>query len=275
MRFGETHPFLFLDFIRRMSMSKNRNRRREKEELERLSKALVENGRAIEEGPRKKKWTNHDIKNIKPLTSSQEDMFHAFFNNFHICAHGTAGTGKTYISLYLAFCELFKHDSLIDHIIIVRSAVSTRDIGFMPGDLDEKVAFYETPYKDMCASLFGRLSTYDDMKEAGIIQFLTTSFIRGLTWDNAIIIVDEGQNLSFHEINSIMTRMGENSRIIFTGDLLQTDLRKGSSAERPGMDEFLKIIKKMKEFANIEFTQQDIVRSKFVKSWIVASEDVL
>lgn len=244
-----------------------------KDENQRLTKALVENGKAMELGPKKKHWTNHDIKNIRPLTPAQEDMFHAFFNNFHICAHGTAGTGKTFLSLYLAFSELFKHDSTIDHIIIVRSAVMTRDLGFMPGDLDEKVSFYEMPYRDMCASLFGRYSSYDDMKEAGKILFLTTSFIRGLTWDNAIVIVDEGQNLSFHEINSIMTRLGENSRIIVTGDILQTDLRKGSSSERTGMDKFIKIIKRMKEFTTIEFTQQDIVRSKFVKSWICACED--
>ncbi len=252
---------------------KQKKRQFQREEMQRLEKALIENGKAMELGPRKKKWTTHDLKNIKPLTPAQEDMFHAMFNDFNLCAHGTAGTGKTFVALYLAFSEMLRHDSPYNHIILIRSAVSTRDIGFMPGTLEEKTAFYELPYEDMCATLFGRLSTYNDMKEAGIVRFLTTSFIRGLTWDNAIVIVDEGQNMTFHEINSVMTRLGENSRIIFTGDMLQTDLLKGSSAERSGMERFIQIIKKMKEFTNVEFTRHDIVRSQFVKSWIIASED--
>jgi len=266
--------FLYLNFFKEINVSrKDKKRGYLKDENERLTKALIENGKAMEIGPKKKHWSNHDIKNIKPIGPNQEEMFHAFFNNFHICAHGTAGTGKTFLALYLAFSEMFKHEGKVNHIIIIRSAVSTRDIGFMPGDLDEKVSFYEMPYRDMCAVLFGRYSTYDDMKEAGKIRFLTTSFIRGLTWDNAVVIIDEGQNMDFHEINSIMTRIGENTRLIFTGDLQQSDLRKGTSSQMTGMDRFLKVIRNMKEFTDIEFTKHDIVRSRFVKSWICACEE--
>lgn len=252
-------------------MSK-RLRKHEREELDNLQTALQNNGRAMQEGPRKKTWTRHDLKNIKPLTPAQEDMFHDFMNGFHICAHGSAGTGKTFIALWLAFNELLNPESKATHIIIVRSAVPTRDLGFMPGDLEEKTAFYEMPYRDMLASLFGKFSTYDNMKEAKIIRFLTTSFIRGLTWDNAIVVVDEGQNMTFHEINSIMTRLGDNTKLIFTGDLIQTDLRK-SSQDKTGMDRFVDVIKNMKnEFACVQFTTKDIVRSRFVKAWIEACE---
>ena len=155
-------------------------------------------------------------------------------------------------------------------MIIVRSVVPTREIGFLPGDLNDKVSVYETPYKDICAELIGRSSTYDDMKEAGIVQFMPTSFIRGLTWDNAIVVVDECQNMTFHEINSIVTRLGQNSRIIFTGDTNQTDLRPVDC----GMTKMLSVVDNIETFAKVKFTTDDIVRSNIVKSWIVAAEAV-
>jgi phosphate starvation-inducible protein PhoH len=247
---------------------KKRNSRQA--EIETLSLALVQNGKAMEEGNKRKHWSKHDIKTIQPLTPTQDDMFHAWYNNKHICAHGSAGTGKTFLALYLAINEILdKHQR---KIIVVRSAVPTRDVGFLPGTLEEKIALYELPYHDIMWELVGRSSTYQDMKDAGLIEFMTTSFIRGLTWDNAIVIVDEGENMTFHEIDSIMTRIGENSRIIFTGDIKQTDLdgkKNGSS----GMKEALKVFDNMKEFASIQFNKHDIVRSDFVKSWIIATEE--
>lgn len=250
-------------------MAKKRRNGRQAE-IESLSLALVQNGRAMEEGNKQKHWSKHDIKPIQPLTPTQEDMFHAWYNDKHICASGSAGTGKTFLALFLAINEITEKRQ--KKIIIVRSAVPTREVGYLPGTLEEKTALYELPYHDILWELVGRASTYQDMKDAGFIEFMTTSFIRGLTWDNAIIVVDEGENMTFHEIDSIMTRIGENSRIIFTGDMKQTDLdgkRNGSS----GMQEALKIFNRMKEFESLQFNKYDIVRSEFVKSWIIASEE--
>jgi len=239
-------------------------------EIETLTLALAQNGRAMDEGVKKKFWSTHDVKVVKPLTPTQDDMFFAWEEKKHICAHGTAGTGKSFLSLYLAINDVLNKKQ--KQIIIVRSAVATRDIGHLPGTLEEKTAQYEIPYNDIMWDLLGRKSTYSDMKEAGIIKFMTTSFIRGLTWDNAIIIVDEGENLTLHEINSIMTRVGKNTRVIFNGDIKQTDLD-GKKHGSSGMDQAVRIFNRMSSFELIHFTQHDIVRSDFVKEWIIASEE--
>lgn len=250
-------------------MSKKRQSRR-KDEIKFLGKALSHNGTAKQNGPKQKTWSKHDLKTIKPLTPSQEDFFHAFHNSDHICAYGTAGTGKTFLTFYLSLVEILNPKTPQNHIIVVRSVVPTRDIGFLPGDLNEKIAVYESPYKDICAELIGRRSSYDDMKETGLIRFMPTSFVRGLTWENAIVIVDECQNMTFHEINSIVTRLGQNSRIIFTGDTSQTDLRPIEC----GMNQLLKVARNVQTFAMVEFNYNDIVRSELVKSWIIASEQL-
>jgi len=250
-------------------MAKKRRTGRQAE-IETLSLALVRNGRAMEEGNKRKHWSQHDIKSIQPLTPTQEEMFHAWYNDKHICASGSAGTGKTFLALYLAINEVIEKQQ--KKIIIVRSAVPTREVGYLPGTLEEKTALYELPYHDIMWELIGRPSTYQDMKEAGIIEFMTTSFIRGLTWDNAIVIVDEGENMTFHEIDSIMTRIGENSRIIFTGDMKQTDLD-GKKNGTSGMQQALKVFDNMENFTSLQFSKYDIVRSEFVKSWIIATEE--
>lgn len=245
--------------------------KRHNQDIQYLQDALYANGKAQLEGPQRKKWSVHDLKTIKPLTDSQEDLFHAWFNYDHVCAYGSAGTGKTFLAMFLALSTVTSSQTEQDRIIIVRSAVPTRDIGFLPGDMEEKLAVYETPYRDICADLVGRYSTYDDMKAAGIIEFVPTSFIRGLTWDNAVVIVDEGENLNFHEINSVMTRLGENSRMIFCGDVKQTDLKPSES----GMAMFLKVVQGIKQFGTVEFNRYDIVRSDFVRSWIIACEELV
>jgi phosphate starvation-inducible protein PhoH len=251
---------------------KAKHRKGSKQQLEYFEMALKLNGQAMEEGPKRKNWSMHDLKTIHPLTPSQEDMFHAWFNGDHVCAHGSAGTGKTFLALFLALTEVLSQKQ--SKLIIVRSAVPTREVGYLPGTLEEKVALYELPYHDIMWELMGRASTYQDMKDAGKIEFMTTSFIRGLTWDNAVIVVDEGQNMTFHEIDSIMTRLGDNSRVIFTGDLVQTDLD-GKKQGSPGMTKAVDVFKEMKEFDCVQFNKHDIVRSAFVKSWITAAEQVI
>jgi len=235
-----------------------------------LTQALYLNGRAIQEGPKRKTWSRHDLKHIRPLTPTQEEMFQDFMNGNNIVAHGSAGTGKSYIALFLALNEYLKHDSTYERIIIVRSAVPTRELGFLPGTLTEKVALYELPYKDIFADLMGRFSTYEDMKEANIVQFCTTSFIRGLTWDNTLVVVDEAQNMTWGEFDSIITRLGDNSRFIICGDHgHQCDLKKG---EQSCFGNLLKLASKLPNVSPILFTPNDIVRSSFVKSWIMERE---
>lgn len=259
-----------------MSTKKRCGKRRSQknEELDFLKEALSANAYAKEEGPKKKTWSIHDLKNIKPKTAAQEEMFHAWFSGKHLCASGSAGTGKTFLAFYLALNELFQHH--VRRIIIVRSAVATRDIGFLPGTLEEKTAQYELPYHDIMWELVGRSSTYQDMKDAGLIEFMTTSFVRGLTWDNAVVIIDEGQNMTFHEINSVMTRIGENTRIILTGDTKQTDLVEGKKhLGLEGMTQALQVFNNMDTFASVHFTKHDIVRSSFVRDWIIACEGMI
>jgi len=240
---------------------------------EKFIDAVHENVQAIQEGPQKRKnWSIHDLKNIRPLNQTQEDVFHAFFNGYNLCLQGSAGTGKSYIVAYLAMVDILENRSGATKLIIVRSAVPTREVGHLPGTLEEKVAPYELPYKDIFHDLFGRVSTYEDMKKARKIEFMTTTNIRGLTWDDSIIFIDEGQNMSFHEINSVVTRLGKNSKIIFSGDYIQTDLRKRGDVS--GIEEFSRVVDRMSDvFCTVRFTSNDVVRSQFVKDWIIACEE--
>jgi phosphate starvation-inducible protein PhoH len=251
-------------------MSKSRKRSYHTTQLEDLTAAFFKNGQAMNEGPKRKTWNKYDLKTIKPLTTTQKEMFHSFFNGQQICAHGSAGTGKTFIAIYLALNEMLVAQK-VDRIIIVRSAVPTRDMGYMKGTLEEKEALYEVPYDEMFAELLGRNNSYQDMKQAGVVRFCSTSYVRGLTWDNAVVVVDEAQNMTFHEINSIITRLGQNSRIILLGDLHQNDLV--NRREQTGLDMLIKVADHMDAFDVIRFTKHDIVRSDFVKSWICACEE--
>jgi len=239
-----------------------------------LSHALVNNSRAWEEGPKRKTWSHHDMRTLIPLTAAQEDMFHAYINNYNICAYGSAGTGKTFLALYLALTEVFNPKSPIDHIIIVRSTVPTREVGHLPGTLTEKVAPHEEAYHSILHELIGKDSTYEDMKTAGLIEFKSTSFIRGTTWNNAIVIVDESQNMTLHEFSSVITRLGGSSKIMVLGDVHQNDLI-NSRKEVSGFVDVLRLLDMMSEdFAMVRFMPQDIVRGPLVKSWIMARESL-
>jgi len=217
---------------------------------------------------------NHglEMKNIQPLTAKQKDMFDAYHDGSNIMAHGIAGTGKTFLAMKLALEEIFSGLSSYKKVIIVRSVVPTRDIGFLPGTEQQKAEVYEAPYVQICTELFGRGDSYALLKHKFLIEFVSTSYIRGTTINDAIVIVDEMQNLNFHELDSIITRLGKNSKIVFCGDFRQSDLSK--EKEKDGLKNFMTIIQKMKMFEFIEFEKQDIVRSPLVKSYIITKSDL-
>ena len=209
-----------------------------------------------------------DLLTFQPITENQTLTYDAYKNDKHLLLHGIAGTGKTFLSLYLAVEDVLDPSTVYDDVFIVRSVVSTRDIGFLPGDEQEKVSIYEAPYRSICRELFGIKDSYDSLKQQNNVKFMSTSFIRGITINNAVIIVDECQNLNFHELDSIITRLGKNSKIIFCGDYTQSDLTKES--DKTGIINFMKILKELPEFTTVEFGINDIVRSDFLKSYIIA-----
>lgn len=206
---------------------------------------------------------NLDLQEIEPLTKNQVI---AFESNKNLMLHGVAGTGKTFISCYLAFDDMVKN--AYERLVIIRSAVPTRDIGFLPGNEKEKASVYEEPYKDICIELFQRGDAYEILKTKGLVHFMTTSFIRGVTLRNATIMIDECQNMSFHELDSIITRIGQGCRVIFCGDFRQADLAKN------GLHDFVRVLKAMEEFQFVDFEIKDIVRSEFVKQYIIAKTDL-
>jgi phosphate starvation-inducible PhoH-like protein len=211
---------------------------------------------------------NHfSLRTISPLTLNQSSTFKAFEQGKHLLLHGVAGTGKTYISLYLALNEVL-NKSRYKHIVVIRSVVPSRDMGFLPGSAKEKARVYEEPYKMICDDLFGRGDGYDILKMKHMLDFTTTSFLRGVTFNDAIIIVDECQNMIQQELDTVMTRVGNNCRIVFCGDFRQTDLAKHE--ERRGLLTFMNILDKMSCFEKIEFGKEDIVRSALVKSYIIS-----
>ena len=183
--------------------------------------------------------------------------------------HGAAGTGKTFVSVYKALEQVMNHSSVYDKVVIVRSVVPSREIGHLPGDEKEKTDVYLAPYKAICKELFDTDQAYERLVEQKNIEFLITSFVRGITIDKAIIIVDECQNMNFQELSSIITRVGEGSRIMFCGDFKQTDLNR--KHDQSGLKDFVQIINRMPSFRNIEFDVEDIVRSNLVKEFIVAN----
>ena len=211
---------------------------------------------------------------IKPLTPSQEKVFDAWQKNKHLFLFGAAGTGKSFVTMYLALREILDEKSPYNKLYIVRSLVPTREIGFLPGDHEDKANLYQIPYKNMVRYMFEMPDDasfemlYGNLKAQDTISFWSTSFIRGTTIDNSIVLVDESENLNFHELDSIITRLGVNSKIIFAGDAAQSDLQKAH--EKTGIMDFKKIIDDMDEFESIEFGIDDIVRSGLVKSYLIS-----
>ena len=223
---------------------------------------------------KKSKEINHNnLTTIKGITDSQKVVFDTWKKGKNQFLFGSAGTGKTFISLYLALNDIFDLKKPFDKVVLVRSLIPTREIGFLPGDEEDKAALYQVPYQNMVQFMFEMPNEqsfnnlYDRLKGQGSLYFLSTSFLRGLTFDNAIIIVDECQNMNFHELDTIITRVGQDSKIVFCGDFDQTDLVKQN--ERNGLHDFMRILEEMDEFNVTEFTLGDIVRSGFVRSYLI------
>ena len=210
------------------------------------------------------------LKTFDPLTDNQKLFFDAYKRgDYFIALHGVAGTGKTFCAMYRALEEVLDKGNPFKKIIVVRSAVQSREIGHLPGDVSEKMEIYQQPYRQICETLFGRKDAWDRLEEQGYIEFISTSFIRGMSFDDAIIIVDEMQNMTFEEIDTVMTRVGYRSKIIWCGDYRQTDLNKKKN-DMSGILKFFDIADEMRAFTRIEFTADDIVRSSLVKDYILA-----
>lgn len=232
---------------------------------------IVNNNQASQNGAGKKTFHKKDIKYVTPITDTQKAVMDAYKNDMNMFLHGSAGCGKTFLGMYLALQDVLDSETEFDKLIIIRSAVATRDIGFLPGTEEEKMAIYEMPYDAICNELIKYGKSYENMKKLGYIEFMSSSFLRGLTFDHAIVLVDEVQNMCASELHTIMTRIGYNSKIIFSGDLAQADLIK-TNRDKSGMGDFMNIIGSLDDFASVKFTSDDIVRSDLVKRYIIAKE---
>ena len=232
------------------------------------------NGMTKKQMKRKKPMDSSYMTEVKPLTENQKVAFAQYGEGKNLLLHGAAGTGKTFITLYLALKEVLDENTPYDKIYIVRSLVPTREIGFLPGDHEDKSALYQIPYKNMVRYMFSMPDDnsfemlYDNLRAQETISFWSTSFIRGVTLDNAIVLVDEFSNLNFHELDSMITRIGEDSKVMFCGDITQSDLTREN--DKSGINDFIRILEEMKEFACIEFDINDIVRSGLVKSYLLS-----
>jgi len=227
---------------------------------------------------RKKPINSELLLNIEPLTENQEKLFASYTEGKHLVAYGSAGTGKTFVVLYNALREVLNERTPYEKIYIIRSLVQTREIGFLPGNHEDKSALFEIPYKNMVKYMFQLPSDedfemlYGNLKTQGTISFWSTSFLRGATFDNCILIVDEFQNANFHELSSVITRVGENCKIMFCGDASQSDLVRTN--ERNGIIDFMRILRIMPSFDIIEFGIEDVVRSGLVKEFLIAKESL-
>ena len=223
---------------------------------------------------RKKPINQKYFLDVNPITENQKFFFDEWSKEQNLFAYGAAGTGKTFIALYLALQDVMNEETPYDKVYIVRSLVSTREIGFLPGTHEDKSELYQVPYKNMVRHMFEMPDDasfdmlYDNLKHQETISFWSTSFLRGTTLDDAIVIVDECQNLNFHELDSIITRVGQDSKIVFCGDVNQSDLQRTN--ERNGILDFQRILEEMDEFSMVEFGINDIVRSGLVKSYLIS-----
>lgn len=212
-----------------------------------------------------------DLLTFEAITGSQEKVYDAWYKEGnHLMMVGTAGTGKTFTAMYLGLEECLDKSNSFERVTVVRSVVPTREIGFLPGSIEEKINTYNAPYKAICTELFDDSEAYDKLTNQGAIEFMSTSFIRGVTLTDTILVIDEIQNMSFHELDSIITRVGRNCRVIFAGDYKQSDFTK--ETDKKGLLKFMDIIDNLNRFTVVEFTWADIVRSDFVRDYIMTKD---
>jgi predicted ribonuclease YlaK len=211
-----------------------------------------------------------DLSTIVPITERQKEAFAAWREGDNMALVGTAGTGKTFLALYLALEEVLDKSTPYDSVRIIRSVVPTRDVGYLPGTIEEKLNAYTGPYRAIASELFKDEKAYEKLLHNKYIAFESTSYIRGLTYDNTIVIVDEMQNLNFHELDSVITRIGHCSKIIFCGDYYQSDFK--SENDKKGINTFLNIVEQLKHFTIVNFNWEDIVRSGLVRDYIMTKE---
>lgn len=216
------------------------------------------------------KFKLDDLPEIEPATAHQEEAFKYWEDGCNIVLSGSAGTGKTFLALYLGLEEVLDKDTPYDQLIIVRSAVATREQGFQPGTKEDKEDVFTLPYRSLCAELFGVSDAWHKLKTTGVVGFETTSYIRGATWNNSIVVIDEMQNFNFHELDSVITRIGRDCRLVAAGDYYQSDFEK--ERERNGVLTFMNIVEHMKDFEIVQFGWEDIVRSGFVRDYIMTKE---
>lgn len=246
--------------------------RRKQSMTTRSKKGLKDNANTVGAFPSESTRNRLNLKFIKPKTINQNKAFKAWDENKHLLLTGTAGTGKTFIAMYMALKEVQKPASLYKKVIIVRSVLPTRDIGALPGDIEEKTSIYELPFYQICGELLEDEDAYNDLKDKKLISFLTTSFIRGISLRNAIVIFDEAQNCDLQEAVSVLTRVGENCRVIVCGDRAQADYMKG---QKSGFDGITKVLSNMRSFEEAKFTPEDICRSDFLKEFYTVYDAVL
>ena len=232
-------------------------------------RAARQNNEDIVEVEHKEKF-NLKLKQINPLTDNQRNAFAAYEDGKHLLLAGTAGTGKSFLGIYLALNDIIENETE-QKLVIVRSVVPTRDVGFLPGSAKDKAAVYEAPYAAIFSELFSRGDAYEYCAKKGVVTFMTSSFIRGITINNAIIVIDEMQNMTPSELHSIFTRVGKNCRVVFAGDIKQNDLTT-RKYEQSGFKDFFRILNEMRSFTTIEFTSADVVRSGLVKEYILTRE---
>lgn len=212
------------------------------------------------------------LRTFEALTENQQKFFDIYKKGgyFMFCL-GSPGTGKTFLSFYRAIEEVLSKDNNFKQVVIVRSVVPTRDVGFLPGSLEEKQEVYELPYREAAAILFGKTDAWDRLKEQGYVRFLSTTAIRGISIDNSIVIVDEAQNCRFGELSTVLTRVGHQTKIIFCGDRFQDDLTTKKN-DVSGLKDFLAICRTMRHYEEVVYTSNDIVRSSLVKDFLIACE---
>lgn len=214
---------------------------------------------------------NFNLKHFNPLTENQKLAFDSFKDDKNLMLHGIAGTGKSFMALYLSLKQILSDPECVyKKVVIVRSVVPTRDMGFLPGSDREKTKVYEAPYYAICTELFGRGDAYEYLKKRNVVEFISTSFIRGITLNDCIVVVDEMQNATLHELDSVITRIGHNCKVVFCGDFRQSDFTR--EHERSGLTDFMRVVKNMKSFELVEFEAKDIVRSALVKEYIILKD---